>query len=312
MISLHHPAFGPYIVERPICARASVELMRATFFSPGGRERPVALRRTRPLHDGEHEKLVEAACGYAVLRHDHVVPVLDFGCLDNRTYVATPLIRGYNLLQVLARCGRRQMGFPTDVALFVVRQTLQALQYAHRHRQMHGDLSHTNVLLTLDGDVRLADFGLRMASTRRRSPRGLNVGLGRGLASYLAPEQARGAPPSPSTDVFAAGILLYELVAGRVLFSGSEEDAIIDTLVDGSYIVPLEQHRPDLHPALTRLILQSLAADPRDRFVDAQSFQDAIDDLVTQVGVNLSRSFLRGLMDELFGDVQNREHPGGS
>ena len=311
MMSVNHPAFGPYVVERPICARASVELMRATYFSPIGREHPVALRRTRPLHDGEHEKLVEAACGYAVLRHDDVVPVLDFGCLDNRTYVATPLVHGHNLLQVLARCGRRQMGFPTDVALFVVRKTLEALQYAHGNRQTHGDLSHTNILLTHDGDVRLADFGLRMASTRRRSPRGLNVGLGLGLASYLAPEQARGGPPSPSTDVFAAGILLYELVAGRVLFSGSEEATIIEALVDGTYVVPLEQYRPDLHPALTRLILRALAADPKERFVDALSFQNAIDELVTQVGVNLSRSFLRGLMDELFGDVQNRDHPGG-
>ena len=300
-----HPAFGPYIVERPICTRASVELVRATFFAPGGREQAVALRRTRPLHDGEHEKLVRAACSYAVLRHADVVPVIDFGCLDNRTYVATPLVNGHNLLQVLARCGRRQMGFPTDVALFVVRRTLDALQYAHHQRQTHGDVSHTNVLLTHDGDVRLADFGLRLGSTRRRSPRGLNVGLGRGLASYLAPEQARGAPPSPSTDVFAVGILLYELVAGRLLFSGVEETAILDALADGSYVVPLEQYRPDLHPALTRLILQALAANPRQRFADAESFQKAIDDLVEQVGVHLCPSFLKSLMSQLF-DAERR------
>ncbi len=296
------PSFGPYIVERPICARASVELLRATFFSPGGRGHSVALRRTRPLHDGEHEKLVEAACGYAVLKHDDVVPVLDFGCLGNRTYVATPLVRGRNLLEVLARCGRRKMGFPTDVALLVVRRALDALEHAHAKRQTHGDLSHTNVLLTLDGDVMVADFGLRLASTRRRSPRGLDVGLGRGLASYLAPEQARGGAPSPSTDVFALGILLYELVTGRVLFSGADESQILEAVAEGSYEVPLEQHRPDLHPALTRLILTALAPDPRDRFADAGAFQAAIDELVDQLGVNLSRVLLNSFMGQLFSD----------
>ena len=276
--------------------------MRATFFAPGGHQ-AVALRRTRPLHDGEHEKLVEAACRYAVLHHEVVVPVVDFGCLDNRTYVATPLVPGYNLLQVLGRCGRRQMGFPTDVALYIIGHALEALQHAHQQMQTHGDLCHTNVLLTLDGSVQLADFGLGLASTRRRSPRGLNVHLGKGLASYIAPEQARGAAPTPATDVFAVGILLYELVAGRLLFSGADEMPIIDALADGSYVVPLERHRPDLHPALTRLILRALAADPRDRFVDATSFRAAIDELAAEVGVDLSRTFLSSLMGRLFDDA---------
>ena len=298
---LDHPAFGPYILERPICARASVELVRATFFDPGQRSRVVALRRTRPLHDGAHEKLVAAASGYAVLRHKDVVPVLDFGCLHNRTYVATPLVQGFNLLQVIAQCSKLEIGFPTDVALFVIRRTLTALHYAHQARQTHGDVSHTNVLLTHDGDVQLADFGLRLASTRRRSPAGLNVHDAVGLTSYLAPEQARGAPPSPSSDVFAVGILLYEMIAGRRLFSGGTETPILEALAAGSYVVPLDRYRPDLHPALRRLILRALAADPRDRFPDAQAFKLAIDDLTNQVGVTLSRSFLQSMMEQLFG-----------
>ena len=301
MNATSHPAFGPYIIERAICARACVELMRATSFATGRVDGRVALRRTRPLHDGAHEKLIDAACRYAILKHQGIIPVLDFGCLGNRTYIVTPLVQGHSLLQVLARCGRRKMGFPTDVALFIIRQALDALHYVHGKQQTHGDLSHTNLLLGRDGEVRIADFGLGLASTRRRSPRGLNIGLGRGLAAYVAPEQVRGAPPSPSTDLFAVGILLYELVAGRVLFSGADEDPILDALAEGAYAIPLEDHRPDLHPALTRLIRTALAPDPADRFENAASFGSAIDELVSKVGVQLSATFLESLMGQLFG-----------
>ncbi len=300
MQSLGHPAFGPFVVEQPICARASVELLRATYFPPGGHLRVVALRRTRPLSDGAHDEFVKAAGFYAVLRHADVVPVLDFGSLENRSYVATPLVPGYSLLHVLGRCARQQMGFPTDVALFIVRRALAALAYAHDQGQWHGDLGHTNIIVTSDGSVRLTDFGLRLVSTRRRSPRGLTVGPGRGLAAYIAPEQARGGPVSPATDIFAVGIVLYELISGRRLFSHANEAKIIDTLSRGTFEVPIDRYRPDLHPALKRVLIKALAPEAKDRFSDATSFVTAIDDLVDQVGITLSRVFLKSLLEQLF------------
>ncbi|MEO1335198.1 MAG: protein kinase, partial [Myxococcota bacterium] len=215
MVSKDTPAFGPYVIQRAICTRPGVELLQAMFFNAGHRHRPVALRRTRPLHDGEHDKLVRAACAYAILQHADVVPVLDFGSLNNRTYIATPLVEGHNLLQVMARCAHRRQPFPFDVALFMTCRTLCALQYAHDHDQTHGDVSPTNVMVTREGKVQLADFGIRMASTRLRSPAGLNRGIGRRFACYLSPEQAQGDGPSPQADVFVAGILLYELLTGH-------------------------------------------------------------------------------------------------
>lgn len=294
--------FGPYIVEALIGARPTVELARATFFGGRNRSQSVALRRTRRLHDGGHDRLLRAASAYAMLRHPDVVPVIDFGSFEGRTYVVTPIERGYSLREVLQRAGGLETGFPTDVALFIANTALGALDYAHRHRhpQVHGDLCHTNVLISVDGDVRLADFGLGLSSTRDRSPRGLNVTPGHGLIAYLAPELIRGAAPTPATDVFGIGILLYELLVGRWLFCAPHEAPIVDALSSGRYEVPIERYRPDLHPALTRLVLKALAPDPRHRFRDARTFRDAIDALVCQVGVNLSRTFVQSLMGALF------------
>ncbi|MEM7678278.1 MAG: protein kinase, partial [Myxococcota bacterium] len=214
-------------------------------------------------------------------------------------------VQGHNLLQVMARCARRGQPFPFDVALFITSRMLSALQYAHDQEQIHGDVSPTNVMVTAEGKVQMVDFGIRIASTRLRGPAGLNRGLGRRFASYISPEQASGEPPTPQADVFVAGILLYELLTGRVLFSGVDEAKIVKTLAEGTYRVPVDVHRPDLHPGLVHLVRRALAPSADDRFPDARAFFDAIQELVLRMGLSLSRTFVKSLMQQLFPDLRS-------
>lgn len=302
-------SFGPFVLGPMIATRRQVELCQATLFGPDGAQHPVALRRTRALDDGPNEALLGRALRYALLRHPAIAEVKDLGTFQGRSYVATELVRGHNLLRVLARCGARRIGFPTDVALYIVRTLLTALEHAHGRTNkdgaplpvIHGDLGHTNVLLTVEGEVRLTDFNLALGSTRKRTEAGTNQGLGKGFTSYLSPEQVRGEPLSPASDLFGIGILLYELVTGRVLFTGAREELLLEAVGQGAFEVPLERHRPDLHPALAAIIRQALAADPRARPGSAAEMIQAIDRLLALVRAQLGPSYLRNLMSRLFG-----------
>lgn len=288
------------MVGSRLARRRDLELHHATYFSPDGQITKAALRRTRACADGANEAVLEAAGRYALLKHPNVVEVLDFGALEGRTYVGTERIPGHNLLRVLGRCGQKKVGFPTDVALYVMQCILRALDHAHKTSGPHGDLAHTNVLLAMDGVVKVSDFGLALASTRRRTPGGANIGFGRGYTCYLAPEQVRGDPATPASDIFQAGTLLYELVTGHVLFSAAREAPVLERLASGVYPVPLDRHRPDLHPDLRDILVRALAAHPGDRFDDAKDFLLAIHQLVERVQVQLDPLFAQKLMGQLF------------
>ncbi len=301
--------FGPYFLGTTLGARNGTELSLATLFGGAGDAETVVLRQTREYHDGASDIFLDAARRYAILHHDNVVPVLDLGTIDGRSYLATRYVRGKNLLRVLARCGQRRLGFPTDVALYIVTRALEALEYAHniesregRITVLHGDLSHSNLLITGDGRVLVSDFEMSRASTRRRTRRGLNRGTaGRGYSSYLAPEQARGEATDERSDVFSLGVVLYELVTGHLLFNEATEAAILAELASDRFEVPLDEHRPDLHPMLAAIVRRALAARPEDRFESATAFKAAIQDLLDEVGARLEPAFLAAFMETLFG-----------
>lgn len=306
-MSMAEAQFGPYVLSTLLVSRNDVELYSASLFD-GSTSTPVALRRTRVYDDGACEPFLAGARNYAVLRHEAIVPVIDLGSYKGRSYAATRLIRGKNLLRVIAQCGVKRMGFPTDVALYVMTRILDALAAAHEKKDRdggniglaHGDLSHTNVLIDHDGAVYVSDFGMRLASTRRRTLSGLDARGNRGFAAYLAPEQVDARTETVAADIFVAGILLYELVSGHRLFNASHEQEVQRMVGGRKFDIPLERHRPDLHPGIKAAIHTALAADPADRFQSAAEFRTAVDHVVRDVGVQLTAETLANLMHSLF------------
>lgn len=300
--------FGPYFLGQTLGTRNGCELTLATLFVPTGHPRSVVLRQTRPYADGANEVFLNRARQYAVLHHPNIVPVVDLGTIDGRSYVATQYVRGKNLLRVLARCGQKRLGFPTDVALYIVSKILDALEHAHQVesragalRILHADVCHSNILLTGRGEVLLSDFQMATGSTRRRTRRGINRGGGKGYSAYVSPEQVRGEPLDVQTDIFSLGVVLYELVTGHLLFNSAVEAAILDALRRESFEVPLQEFRPDLHPSLARIVRTALSPRPEDRFESASAFKVAIDDLLQEVGASLRPLFLANFMETLFG-----------
>jgi tRNA A-37 threonylcarbamoyl transferase component Bud32 len=226
--------------------------------------RPVAVKLLRSEHAGDAAFLArfrDEARHAASLAHPNIATVHDYGEQDGWAFLVMELVEGESLAARLARTG------PTGAApvIGVLGQVADALAVAHRAGIVHRDVKPANILLTPDGRVKLTDFGIAKAmGGSSHTASGVVVGTAR----YLSPEQATGAPTSPASDVYALGLVAYEMLAGRPPFTGTS-----DVAAALAHVRDLPPSLPaDVPPALGTLIGESLAKDPARRPVDAATF----------------------------------------
>ena len=192
---------------------------------------------------------IEEAKLCVLLRHSNVVQVYDLGVVDDQYFIAMEYVEGRDLLKTLAACARERVAFPTDLALHIVMQVLKALEYAHNLKSsdgqpmniIHRDVSPPNVLL-LRRSSQTFGFWHRQGKLQGENPHG-NF---KGKFGYMSSRQAMGEPLDQRSDLFAVGILLYELLTGRRLFTGPNEVAIIEKVRTATIQPPLLHHRPDI------------------------------------------------------------------
>ena len=180
---------------------------------------------------------------------------------DGQIFIAMPYYGGETLAQRIAR-GPMEIDAALDVAL----QVAQGLAKAHRNGIVHRDVKPANLMLTPDGVVKIVDFGLAKLADSS-APR---TGSGGGTIAYVAPEQARGDPVDPRTDLWSLGVVLYEMVAGEKPFQGDTEQAVLYALLREEPR-PIAELRPEAPPELARILRRLLAKDPEERTASAES-----------------------------------------
>jgi serine/threonine-protein kinase len=215
--------------------------------------------------------------------HPNAVTIFDAGFDGDRPYLVMELVDGPALSELL----RRQGPLPVEDAVRIATQVLAALDAAHRRGLVHRDVKPSNILLGSDGRARLADFGIAK-STGDLTGHLTATGQVVGTASYLAPEVARGVPASPASDLYAAGIVVFEMLTGEVPLRGPTPVA---TLVERerSAAPPLRSIRPDVPPAVEAAVARALQRDPADRFATADDMRIALtssDDALTMPQVS--------------------------
>jgi serine/threonine protein kinase len=244
----------------------------------------------------------------AGLRHGNIVQVLDLGRSEPADgallFMAMEYVEGLDLNQLLRRLSRRSVPLPLEHGLLVVREVLAGLDVAHRATDadgaplglVHRDVSPSNVLLSFDGEVKLCDFGIAKA-TASLDDAG-TVGRIVGKSAYMSPEQARGAAVDARADLFAAGILLWELCAGRRLYRGSEPEML--ALAQRAEVPRLPASLP--HAAgLQALLDRALASDPSARFSSARAMREALDTCAAEAGLVLSPIRFGAFLEEHVG-----------
>ena len=212
------------------------------------------------------------ALAAARLVHPNVVQVFDFGLDDetHRNYIVMEYVDGQSCAEILRERGT----LPPDEAVEILAQSCRGLAYAHRHDVVHRDVKPGNLLRSRDGMVKLADFGIAKAAEQSDITK---VGSVLGTAAYLAPEQARGEPAGPASDMYALGVVAYQLLAGRLPYEAASLTDLA-RLQESGPPPRLDEVTTGVSPALAAAVARALHRDPDQRYADASEMESALRD----------------------------------
>ncbi|MEZ4380221.1 MAG: serine/threonine-protein kinase [Nannocystaceae bacterium] len=288
---------------------ATVYLARAT--GSAGFEKLVAIKVIHP-HLAADPNLVEMfldeARIAAQIHNPHVVEILDLGTDRGDYFMVMEFVDGETLSALIRKLRPKGERLPLAVILQILIDACEGLRAAHELRDadghalgvIHRDVSPQNLLLDVDGWVRIVDFGIMKAKGKRTDTR---TGQLRGKLPYMSPEQAQSKPLTPACDLFALGVILWELCTGERLFAGEND---VETLrkVVACERPPLVDVRPDLPAALEGILARTLARDPNDRFASAAEMVRELRGLLREVdkGAGEPRAMLAAIMRERFGE----------
>jgi serine/threonine-protein kinase len=212
------------------------------------------------------------ALAAARLVHPNVVQVFDFGSDDasGRQFIVMEYVDGQSCAEILRERGH----LPPGEAVDILGQACRGLDYAHRNGVVHRDVKPGNLLRSRDGMIKLADFGIAKAAEQSDITK---VGSVLGTAAYLSPEQARGEPAGPASDLYALGVVAYQLMAGRLPYEAASLTDLA-RLQEAGPPEPLDEINRDVPPALAEAVSRALARERAQRFADAAEMEDALRD----------------------------------
>jgi len=240
------------------------------------------------------------------LLHKNVCNVFSFGQFGGTWFIAMEYLHGVPLSRMMTRLSKAGKMLDYRVVAAIICQACEGLHSAHEARDengqlmgvVHRDVSPPNIMVTGDGTVKLLDFGIakaRGANSRTRT------GTVKGKNAYMSPEQILGKPLDRRSDIFALGVVMYEMLAIKRLFH-RDSDFLTFKAITEEPIPDIRERRPDLPPGMRAALLQAMARDPNGRFDTAQSFGNAIRNSVATLGGPASQADLARLLADDFGD----------
>jgi serine/threonine-protein kinase len=287
-------ALGPYRVFGEIGSGGMSTIYRG---EQASLDRPVAIKELRaPLAADEEMALrfEREAKASAALSHQNIVQIFDFIRKGGNAYIVMEFVDGVDLSSVLRTVGR----VPLHLALPVAYQVCLALEHAHRRGLVHRDVKPSNVMISIEGRIKLMDFGI----AHNRSETLTQPGAFLGTPAYMSPEQVMGGAVGPASDVFSFGILLYELLAGRRPFVEDQAGSVGQKIAGGRYPDP-RSAVPALPRGVARLLRRCLQTKPEHRYRDATGLRFALEALLSKRDLTGARESIvrflaeRGIFD---------------
>lgn len=280
---MEYRKLGRFHIENVVSQGGMGEIVRSVDDSG----RPVALKTI--LREFEHDHkfrelfLREAEITFQ-LDHPNIVQAYKFETIGNKLVLALEYLDGINLKDLLRRIYDKKLHIPFVIVAAIMRRVLTGLDYAHKKRGpngeklgiIHRDLNPSNIFITYTGEVKILDFGISKAvhkDVHQLTPKGEL----RGKMCYLSPEQIRGADLDHRSDVFACGIVMWELLTGRPLFLRDTDHQVMEAIVSMDYM-PAREVRADVPEGVDRVIRKALQASQKNRFKDCQEFIRALDE----------------------------------
>ncbi len=241
------------------------------------------LRRDFSGNEDFQNNFRQEARAAANLSHPNIVTVHDFGFAEEMLYIVMEYIPGKDLKQLIRERGR----FPIDDAIPLIYQACAGIGYAHRAGIVHCDVKPHNMLVSSDGRLKVTDFGIARALSSIMPGEKADVVWGSPL--YFAPEQAKGEGPSPASDVYSLGVVLYELLSGTPPFTAGSADELARLHISGRP-VPIREYLPEIPTALEEITMKVLAKEPAARYRTADQLGRVLKTFGTQRDVMMPRS----------------------
>jgi serine/threonine protein kinase len=288
-------------------AGGMAEVYVAEAESMAGFKKKVAIKRILPqlLKDEKFVRMfLDEARLSLHLNHANIVHVFDIGKSSSTYFIVMEFVEGTTLKAILQHLSKKRQVLPVHLTVWILNEVLKGLDYAHALRDpetgrklgiVHRDISPPNILISWNGEVKLTDFGLAKATTQLEST---DPGVVKGKFSYLAPEAAQGLEVDARADIFAVGILAYEMLTGRRLFLGETDYQTVEA-VRRAEVPDISKQNPEVTAELEGIVRRSLARDPAQRYQAASEFADDLLAFLFSRSMKVSSRDLSEIISEL-------------
>ena len=272
--------FGKFYLYEKLAIGGMAEIFKAKLYGIAGFEKTLVVKQILPEYaaDNEFVKMFIDEANIAVsLTHGNIVPVYELGKIGERYYIAMEFVDGENLETIIDEVVKLRQEIPVEKAVEISIEVLKGLDYAHRKQGadgqslgiVHRDVSPQNVMVSFDGEVKIVDFGIAKAASKLSLTR---VGTLKGKFGYMSPEQALGSDVDRRTDVYAAAIVLWEVLTGKRLYDAESDIELLKRVRAGA-APPPRQINARVPEALDRIVMRGLARDVGERYQEAAQFQ---------------------------------------
>ncbi|MBW1809523.1 MAG: serine/threonine protein kinase [Deltaproteobacteria bacterium] len=302
---------GSYRILGRIGSGGMAEVFLGKVVGAAGFEKNIAIKSILPAYTSDHRLtalLIEEARIATILNHANIVQVLDFGQVRDRYYIVMEYVEGANLECILKNASSMDQPLPMALAGFICRQVLNGLAFVQERRDasgqslnlVHRDVSPPNILLSRAGEVKLADFGIAKATCRAIVT---EAGMIRGKIAYMSPEQAAGGELDHRSDLFSLGLVLYEMLTGRELYSGQKQAEILQKARQPD-IKPPSNDNPMVPSELDAVVMRALETSPRHRFESARAFDLALENAMLASDLRASNADLEDWLKKVMPAMQ--------
>ncbi len=300
-------SFGRHLLLERINVGGMAEVFKAKSFGVEGFERIVAVKRILPTMAEDDEfvtMFVDEARIASHLTHQNIVQIYELGKHEGGYYISMEYIAGRDLRQILDHHKRLKKPMDVAKACYVASRVCEALEYAHKKKDpagkdlkiIHRDVSPQNVIISFEGEVKLCDFGIAKAASRVSRTQ---VGVLKGKFAYMSPEQVRGQATDRRSDLFALGVIFYEMLTGERLFLGESDYSTLEAVRNARVPAPT-QYNAKIPATLEKIMMRLLARDPKDRYQWASEAHEDLLDHVVQDGKIYHGRHLRGWMQDVY------------
>ncbi|MBL9019980.1 MAG: serine/threonine protein kinase, partial [Myxococcales bacterium] len=300
---------GRYTVLKHLASGGMADVLLARTDGVQGFERHVVLKRIRAEHAKDErfiEMFLDEARLAAQLHHQNIVQVHDIGEANGDYFFAMEYLHGEDLRALLSKTSKAKQHMPLGHVVSIISAVAAGLHHAHERKGpdkkplnvVHRDVSPSNIIIGYDGSVKIVDFGIAKAALRQVETRSGSL---KGKVSYMSPEQCKMTPIDRRSDIYALGVVLYEMATTTRLFKNDSDYLVMDAICTGKIPLP-RVRRADLPNELAMIIMTALATEPDRRYQTADELRSALDAFAIKAGIASNAGALATYMRKLFGE----------